>query len=110
MKPSEARQGRWILLFTPNVAPPHPRSERLAWGLRTVSRFVDWLLYRNRPVLTGIYDHGRIFPHTIYPPVIVGARIASRLQSADRVTFVAIQRADGSAEAKRVRVYRRPHR
>jgi hypothetical protein len=29
-KPSQARQGHWLLLFTPNVAPPHPRSERLA--------------------------------------------------------------------------------
>jgi hypothetical protein len=73
-----------------------------------VSRFVDWLLYRNRPVLTGVYDRGRIFPHQIHPPVVVGARIARRLQSADRVEFVAVAQEFGPPVAKRVRVYRRP--
>jgi hypothetical protein len=65
-----------------------------------MGRIVDWLLYRNRPTMTGIYDLGRIFPHQIHPPVVVCARIASRLQSADRVEFVAVDRADRPSEAR----------
>ena len=58
--------------------------------------------------MTGIYDHGRIFPHTIHPPLVVGAKVARRLQSADRVEFVAVEQDFGPPVAKRVRVYRRP--
>jgi hypothetical protein len=75
-----------------------------------MSRFIDWLLYRNRPVLTGIYDHGVIFPHTIHPPVMVGARIARRLQNTDRVEFITVAAPDGVPEARRVKVYRRPQK
>jgi hypothetical protein len=75
-----------------------------------MSKLIDWLLYRNRPVLTGIYDHGVIFPHTIHPPVMVGARVQRRLENTDRVMFVAVQAADGVPEARRVRVYRRPEK
>jgi hypothetical protein len=60
-----------------------------------MSRFIDWLLHRHKPVLTGVYPSGTIFPHTIHPPVMVGARIARRLENTDRVQFVAIERADG---------------
>jgi hypothetical protein len=41
-----------------------------------MGRFIDWLLYRNYPVMTGIYDRGQIYPHAIHPPVVVGAKVA----------------------------------
>jgi hypothetical protein len=41
-----------------------------------VSRFIDWLLHRHKPVLTGVYQgHGVITPHTIHVPLIVGAKV-----------------------------------
>jgi hypothetical protein len=70
--------------------------------------FLDWLLYRNRSTMTGIYHSGYIYPHQIHPPVLVGARIAQRLQSTDRVQFVAVEQSTGPSIAHRVRVYRRP--
>jgi hypothetical protein len=69
-----------------------------------ITAFIDWLLYRNRRTMTGIYDHGRIYPHLIHPPVVVGARVARRLQPADRVEFEVSPR---TGEARRVRVYRK---
>jgi hypothetical protein len=74
-----------------------------------MSRFLDWLLYRHRPVMTGIYQgRGVITPHTVHVPLIVGAKVARRLQAADRVEFVAVDQDLGPPIAKRVRVYRRP--
>jgi hypothetical protein len=59
--------------------------------------------------MTGVYiGSGTIHPHTIHVPLVVGANVARRLQAADRIEFVAVERDDGSAEAHRVRVYRRP--
>jgi hypothetical protein len=75
-----------------------------------MSRFIDWLLYRNRPVMTGIYTHGTIFPHQIHVPVLVSARVQRRLENTDRVSFVAVEAADGVPEARRVKVYRRPQK
>jgi hypothetical protein len=73
-----------------------------------MSRFMDWLLYRNRKTMTGIYAHGRVFPHQVHPSLLVGAKVARRLQSADRVEFVAVEQDFGPPVARRVRVYRRP--
>jgi hypothetical protein len=74
-----------------------------------MSRFVDWLLHRHKPVLTGVYQgHGVITPHSIHVPLIVGAKVQRRLQVADRVQFVAVEQGSGPPAAKRVRVYRRP--
>jgi hypothetical protein len=70
--------------------------------------FFDWLLYRNRPTMTGIYHSNYIYPHQIHPPVLVGAKVAQRLQSADRVEFVAVDKPDRPSEARRVKIYRRP--
>jgi hypothetical protein len=76
-----------------------------------MSRFFDWLRYRNRPTLTGVYQgHGVITPHMVHVPLVVGAKVARRLQAADRVRFVATERADGVAQARYVRIYRRPQR
>jgi hypothetical protein len=75
-----------------------------------MGRFIDWLLHRHKPVLTGIYHSGTIFPHVIHPPVLVCARAQKRLQDSDRVEFVAVEAPDGVPEARRVKVYRRPER
>jgi hypothetical protein len=59
--------------------------------------------------MTGVYQgSGVITPHTIHVPLVVGAKIQRRLQPADRVTFVAVDRNGQYPEARRVRVYRRP--
>jgi hypothetical protein len=74
-----------------------------------IARLLDWLLYRHRRTMTGIFDgRSHIHPHLIHPPIVVGARVARRLRPADRVEFVAVERSDGPSEAHRVRVYRRP--
>ena len=76
-----------------------------------ISRFLDWLRFRRAPTMTGVYQgHGVITPHTVHVPLVVGAKVARRLQPADRVRFVATERADGVAEARRVEIYRRPQR
>jgi len=76
-----------------------------------ISRFWDWLRFRRRPTMSGVYvGHRMIHPHTIHVPLVVGAKVARRLQPADRVRFVATERADGVAEARRVEIYRRPQR
>ena len=76
-----------------------------------ISRFLDWLRFRRAPTMTGVYQgHGVITPHTVHVPLVVGAKVARRLQAADRMRFVAVERADGTAEAKRVEVYRRRQR
>jgi hypothetical protein len=75
-----------------------------------ISKFIDWLFYRNRRTMTGVYQSGVIFPHQIHPPVMVAARVQRRLENTDRVSFVAVEARDGVPEARRVRVYRRPQR
>ena len=76
-----------------------------------ISRFWDWLRFRRRPTMSGVYvGHRMIHPHTIHVPLVVGAKVARRLQAADRVRFVATERADGVAQARYVRIYRRPQR
>jgi len=51
-----------------------------------ISRFLDWLRFRRAPTMTGVYQgHGVITPHTVHVPLIVGGKVARRLQSADRV-------------------------
>jgi hypothetical protein len=76
-----------------------------------ISRFLDWLRFRRAPTMTGVYmGAGIIAPHTVHVPLVVGAKVARRLQAADRVRFVATERADGVAEARLVKIYRRPQR
>jgi hypothetical protein len=59
--------------------------------------------------MTGVYQgHGVITPHSIHVPLVVGAKVARRLQAADRVEFVAVEQDFGPPVAKRVRVHRRP--
>ena len=75
-----------------------------------ISRLFDWLRFHRAPTMTGIYFAGRVHPHLLHPTLVVGARVQRRLENTDRVTFVASVRADGTPEAKLVKVYRRPER